>query len=286
MKFASTHSHLLHDPQDLDRVAESGKYSFIWMLGLPPQGKVFYDGRLFSHADDGDLLETARRYPGFIYPFRKVDYLDGPDQIDRALEMGCKGFKAITPPLPYDDEAYLSIYERIEKYKACIVFHTGHVNTPSYRKRIPGNGYNALHMSPSTLIKLANFFPGMTLVAAHCGIPWQNELLSLTMLGCKNLYMDISGGEDAALRRFVCENAMTPATLSDGSEGILADKLLYGLDCCFGYSKLHDDGFSCLESYQEWFREQREKQVPWADRIEGIIEGNAVKLMQRLPQFN
>ena len=161
MKLGSTHSHLFQNPQDLDRVAESGKFAFIWMLGLSPQGKCHYDNKIFNYADDASMLETAKRYPGFIYPFRKLDYLDGPDQIDRALEMGYKGFKAISPPLPYDHESYLPLYERMEQYKACIVFHTGHVNTPRYRDRVPGNGYDALHMNPSTLLKLSNFFPDL-----------------------------------------------------------------------------------------------------------------------------
>lgn len=286
MRFASTHSHLFQDPRDLDRVASSGKFSFIWMLGLSPLCKVYYDDQIFTCADDRCMLETAKRYPDFIYPFRRLDYLDGPDQIDRALEMGYKGFKAITPPLPYDNEAYMPLYERIEKYKACVVFHTGHVNTPRYRNRVPGNGYDALHMSPSTLIKISNFFPDMTLVAAHCAVPWQNELLSQAMRGCGNLYIDISGGEQKIMNRFVCENALTPVTLFDKTRGVLADRLLYGLDCCFGYDKLHDDCFGCLETYEKWIRDRLDEKVPWADKIQGIFEDNAVKLMQRLPQFN
>lgn len=286
MKLGSTHSHLFQNPQDLDRVAESGKFAFIWMLGLSPQGKCHYDNKIFNYADDASMLETAKRYPGFIYPFRKLDYLDGPDQIDRALEMGYKGFKAISPPLPYDHDSYLPLYERMEKYKASIVFHTGHVNTPRYRERVPGNGYDALHMNPSTLLKLSNFFPDLTLIAAHCGIPWQNDLLSLSMLGCKNLYMDISGGEEEAMNRFIRANAMTPATLFDGSQGILADKLLYGLDCCFGYDKLHNDVFWCWDNRQKWISQLQEEKVPWVDKLPEIFLGNAERLMARLPQFN
>ena len=284
MRIGSTHSHLFQNPQDLDRVAESGKFAFIWMLGVTPQ-KCYCDDQIFYYADDAAMLETAKRYPELIHPFRKLDYLDGPDQIDRALEMGYKGFKAITPPLPYDNESYMPLYERIEQYKACVVFHTGHVNTPRYRDCPPGNDYNALHMSPSTLIKISNFFPELTLVAAHCGIPWQNELLSLTMLGCKNLYMDISGGEYAALEQFVRANALTPATLFDGTQGVLADKLLYGLDCCFGYDKLHNDAFECWEMFQNWILKVQEEKVPWADKLPGIFAENAEKLMARLPQF-
>ena len=98
--------------------------------------------------------------------------------------------------------------------------------------------------------------------------------------------MDISGGEESALKRFVRENALTPTTLFDGTQGVLADKLLYGLDCCFGYDKLHNDAFGCWEKFQNWILELQEEKVAWADKLPGIFAGNAEKLMARLPQFH
>jgi len=281
MQVVSTHSHLLSDAVDLDKIAESGMFSQVWLLGLHTGWNIRFNSGLYHPASEEEMLEDARRFPGFYLPFKWIDFNQGPDQVDRAVERGFVGFKGIKPKLPYDDDKHLEIYERISRYKTCMIFHTGHVSTPSYEDRVPGLGYDALNMSPSTLLKIVKFFPDMTVVAAHCGVPWQNETVSTCFRSSPNFYMDISGGEfSPVLTEFICKNALLSAALPNGATGILADKLLYGMDVYFGHPQLHEDIRGELKRVLAWAKGIEESDAAWKDRLENIFSGNAARVMK------
>ena len=60
-KLISAHSHLLTDPRDLDFFV--GKFSQIWLLGLPVRIKVPGYSR---PAGEEELLAAAKQFPGIL----------------------------------------------------------------------------------------------------------------------------------------------------------------------------------------------------------------------------
>ena len=97
--------------------------------------------------------------------------------VDRFHDAGCRALGEISGPLyNYDDRRYWPIYERAEKYRMIILFHTGIVNrmdpdTPS--------DISVDRMRPSTLDGIARRFPKLTVYGAHLGNPdyaWAAEI--------------------------------------------------------------------------------------------------------------
>lgn len=113
-----------------------------------------------------------------------------PDLVDLFRAAGCVGMGEITSPLKnYDDRSYWPIYERAEKYRMILHFHTGIVNrlTPE----IPSD-ISVDRMRASTLDGIARRFPKLTIVGAHLGNPeyaWAAESSRWN----PNLYFDLSG---------------------------------------------------------------------------------------------
>lgn len=274
----STHSHLLTNPQDLEMIAESGILKQVWLLGLPPAIQV---RGYTSPARDEEMIAVAKRFPGFFLPFKWVDFRQGPDQIDRAVEQGFVGFKGIFPFKSYDDESYLPVYERIATYHCPMVFHTGYVSTPSYSRRCPDCGYQPANMRPASLFMLARMFPEITCIAAHFGFPWENELLDLEIPLLPNLYIDLSGGHRKEILHLVEEHGARPAVLPNGEKGIFADKFLIGIDAYLGHSQLHRDVLhSCQEHFIKYFEARKAENVAWAGSIGNIYSGNAERIMR------
>lgn len=280
MKLISTHSHLLTEPRDLDNLVENGIFSSIWLLQLPSSMHI---SELYPHpATEEETLDAAKRHPGCLLPFKWVDFRLGPEQIDQAVDRGFVGFKGICPQNPYDDDRYLPIYERINHYRSCMVFHTGYVSTPHYGMRSPGLGYRADAMRPSALRALSLFFPDMTFVAAHFGLPWENELLDPEVLmTCPNIFIDISGGQWERMKAILERHACLPASLPDGGTGILADRLLFGVDAYLGHPQLHQDITEYCRGLMEYFEEKQAAGLPWSNHVQGILHGNAVALQKR-----
>ena len=274
-KMISAHSHLLTKPEDLEFFAD--KFSQIWLLGLPTSLKIPGYSR---PADEEEILSVAKQFPGLYLPFKWIDYRLGPDQVDRAVEQGYIGFKGIAPWKSYDDESYLPIYERIAKYHCPMVFHTGYVATPSYANCSPDFCYQAGNMRPASLYTLARYFPEITFVAAHFGIPWEHELLDLEIRLLPNLYIDLSGGHVNEILKIVEENAHREAILSDGSTGIFADKFLLGLDAYFGHPQLHREVYAYCCEFAEELEKRAAKNPVWKDHIPGILAGNAERIMK------
>lgn len=275
-KLISSHSHLLASPKDLDSLADT--FSQIWLLGLPESIKI---NGYSNPASEEEMIHAAKQFPGLYLPFKWVDFRAGADQIDRAVDQGFVGFKAIYPWKPYDDESYLPIYERIASYHCTMVFHTGYVFTPPYKERAPECCYQVSNMRPAALYTLANLFPEITFVAAHFGIPWENELLDKSICGLPNLYIDLSGGHSKEILKIVEENAAKPARLYNGKKGIFADKFLLGLDAYLGHPQLHADVIASCETFVSYFEQKMNDKVSWSGSIPGILSENASRIMQQ-----
>jgi hypothetical protein len=119
--------------------------------------------------------------------------LDDPNAlelVDRFHAAGCVGLGEITSPLKnYDDRSYWPIYERAEKYRMILHFHTGIVNR--LEPDIPSD-ISVDRMRATTLDGIARRFPKLTIIGAHLGNPdyaWAAEIARWN----PNLYFDLSG---------------------------------------------------------------------------------------------
>jgi len=119
--------------------------------------------------------------------------LDDPlalELVDRFHAAGFRGLGEILGPLKnYDDRSYWPIYERAEKYRMILLFHTGILMRAT--PEIPSD-VSVDRMRPTTLDAIARRFPKLTIIGAHLGNPdyaWAAEITRWN----PNLYFDLSG---------------------------------------------------------------------------------------------
>lgn len=155
-------------------------------------------GALWGQRENAAVLDAARRFPDLVVPFDYVD-LDRttPEDLDRFVADGFRGFKSQNPALPYDSKTYWPLYERAEAHGLCWLFHTGVTarypgeSDPSV-PRPPVVNVSSARMRPVRLDAVARAFRGLTIVGAHLGIPWCAEAAFLCLPN-PNLYFDLSG---------------------------------------------------------------------------------------------
>jgi predicted TIM-barrel fold metal-dependent hydrolase len=98
----------------------------------------------------------------------------------------------VLPRKDYDDEEYFPLYEKAQRHKMPILFHTGVLTLPEPR---PGEGVSSARMRPIFLDTIANEFPRLNMIIAHCGIHWLEESAVLARI-IPTIYVDISGKVD------------------------------------------------------------------------------------------
>ncbi len=120
----------------------------------------------------------------------KLDDPTALDHVDQFHAAGFVGLGEITSPLKnYDDRSYWPIYERAEKYRMILLFHTGIVNR--LHPEIPTD-ISVDRMRPLTLDGIARRFPQITIVGAHLGNPDYADAAEISRWN-PNLYFDLSG---------------------------------------------------------------------------------------------
>lgn len=186
-----THAHLWKEPnfKYLDQIAEDGIIKQVW-IQTHECHKVTEN---YRSANCAEVLETARRYPGFILPFGYLNWHNGPEQVEQLKEAGFYGLKAIRPIKNYDDESYYPIYEQAEKLHMPILFHVGIIakRTGEFLTDIqysPG----PIRMRPSMLDTIAALFPQLKIIQGHMGVPWCNELFE-SLWYYPNIYCSVNG---------------------------------------------------------------------------------------------
>ena len=174
-------------------------------------------------------------HPNLLFGLGQVS-LDDPNAlqlIDQFQQAGFRGLGEITGPhYAYDDRRYWPIYERAEKYKMIILFHTGIVNrmTPDVPSDVSSD-----RMRVSTLDLIARRFPKLTLIAAHLGNPdyaWAGEIGRWN----PNLLFDVSGSSLSKKREdlgffksiFWWTSVASPHTPKSSTSAF--EKLIFGSD--------------------------------------------------------
>jgi predicted TIM-barrel fold metal-dependent hydrolase len=185
--------------------------------------------------DLDQVTAFMKSHPGRLIGLGQID-LDAPnvlEDVDRFHNAGFRGLGELSKPhYSYDDRRYWPIYERAEKYKMIILFHTGIVNRT--HPEIPEDA-SSDRMRVSTLDLIARRFPQLTVIGAHLGNPdyaWAGEIGRWN----PNIYFDVSGStlikkqEDYTFFNSIfwwtsVKSAHTPKTSASAFE-----KLVFGSD--------------------------------------------------------
>jgi predicted TIM-barrel fold metal-dependent hydrolase len=170
------------------------------------------------------IAAAVREHPDAFTGLGSVDphKPDAVDEVARVAELGLRGVKfhpslqAFAP----DDPTYWPVFGACQEHGLLALFHTG---TSGIGARQPGGqGIRIDYAHPLKLDPVAAAFPGLTVVAAHFGWPWQMDLIAMA-LHKTNVYIDISGWAPKHM----------PAEVTRELKGRLKDQFVWGSDFPF-----------------------------------------------------
>ncbi len=197
--------------------------------------------------------------PGVVLQaWAAVDPLKGQSAIDEARkaisELGMLGFHfhPIVGHFSVDDRQLYPLWETINGLRVPVMIDVG---TTGMGAGTPG-GLGAIirHAHPSAIDRLAADFPDLSIVAAHPGWPWTEEMIAV-VLHKGNVSWELSGW---APKYF-------PEALRRDIKSRLQDKIMFGSD----YPSI---------PYERLFREWRE--LGYSDELmEKIFHGNAERIL-------
>lgn len=178
------HTHLRKLPGYAERLVEASKsigvHKFVTFGGGPDA----------DWASNNEVLAVAERFPGTIIPFAyaalgKVT----PRQLTAYVKQGFKGFKCMNPLKPYNDDAFMPLYAKMEELGVPVLFHTGIVGRFGDQRRfdIDSSRHKVIFLD-----RIARKFPGLTIIGAHLGNPDYADAAMMTRWH-PNLYFDLSG---------------------------------------------------------------------------------------------
>jgi len=164
------------------------------------------------------------RYPDtFIQAWGTVDPLRGEQAAGEArravTEHGVLGFHfhPIMGRYSVDDPRFTRLFETIQELGVPVMIDVG---TTGMGAGMPGGSGAVLrHAHPQSVDLLAATFPELTIIAAHPGWPWVEEMTAVA-LHKGNVYWELSGW---APKHF-------PAGLKTDIRGRLQDKIMFGSD--------------------------------------------------------
>jgi hypothetical protein len=200
-----------------------------------------------------------KRHPGrVIQAWGAVDPLKGEvarQEAKKAIEVhGMLGFHfhPIMGHFAVNDRQHYPLFEVINELKAPVMVDVG---TTGMGAGIPGGmGAKIRHAHPAAIDELAADFPDLTIIAAHPGWPWVDEMTAVA-LHKGNVFWEMSGW---APKHF-------PPQLKIDMRARLQDKIMFGSD----YPSL---------SYERIFREWDELGYR-PEVMEKIYHGNAERVL-------
>lgn len=162
-------------------------------------------------------------------------------------------FHPIMGHFAVDDRRFYPLWETIDRLRAPVMIDVG---TTGMGAGLPG-GLSAKirHAHPLAVDELAADFPNLTIVAAHPGWPWVDEMTAVA-LHKGNVFWELSGW---APRYF-------PESLKRDIQGRLQDKIMFGSD----YPSI---------PYERLFREWDELGLP-TEVAEKVFHGTAERVLR------
>lgn len=171
----------------------------------------------FGRGSNDVTMEAVSEHPDRLRAALSVDPVRSIRSMCDAVEAACADELVaairVVPMLsdqPINDRTYYPVYERCEALGVPVTVNVG----------VPGPKFRARNQDPLDLDDICIDFPGLTIVGAHMGHPWESLLIRL-MMKYENLYLSNS----AYLARY-----MDPAVVQfmDSSRG--RHKLIFASD--------------------------------------------------------
>jgi len=171
------------------------------------------------------VAAACREYPDVFSGLGSVDPHKGADAVAEVANIAALGLRGVKfhPSLQAfapDDPAYDPIFAACEQHGLLALFHTG---TSGIGARQPGGQGIRIDLAhPLKLDPVAAAHPDLTVVAAHFGWPWQQDLIAIA-LHKTNVYIDISGWSPRRI----------PAEVIRELRGRLSGQFVWGSDYPF-----------------------------------------------------
>jgi len=212
----------------------------------PPCSNDFVAGMRDRHPDR--ILQAW----GAVDPFKGEEALREARHAIEDLHMLGFHFHPIMGHYAVNDRRLYPLFELIDSFKVPVMIDVG---TTGMGAGMPGGmGAKLRHAHPSAIDELAADFPSLTIVAAHPGWPWVDEMTAVA-LHKGNVYWELSGW---APKYF-------PAQLKVDIRSRLRDKIMFGSD----YPSLPYDRI-----FREW------EELGYTDEVmEQIFHGNAERVL-------
>jgi predicted TIM-barrel fold metal-dependent hydrolase len=138
------------------------------------------------------VADAAKQHLRQIVPFGFVN-LDATDVVKQVEELHAMGHRGLGElefvKKPYSDPSYFPVYELANRYGWIVLFYTGIVLREKFDE--PEDVASG-RMRPIYLEEIAQRFPKMTVLGAHCGNPeyeWAAEISRWN----PNVFFDLSG---------------------------------------------------------------------------------------------
>lgn len=171
-------------PEKLISDMDRGKVDIACIMG-------YYMGIMDNYnPDQADYLaDIQSKYPGRVFGFLCVNPVGGLKEVrkieDAIKNKKLKGVKMLPGynGVAIHDRLIWPIYEVCEELNVPIIVHTGHSSLP--------DSYSHIYNDPRFLEEPANAFPKLKFIAAHTGMHWPND--GLTVLNrYDNVYGDFA----------------------------------------------------------------------------------------------
>ncbi len=181
------------------------------VTGAPPCSNDYVAGMRDRHP------ETIIQAWGAVDPWKGPGAIADAKHAIEDLHLLGFHFHPIMGHYAVDDPKLQPLFEVIDALKVPVMVDVG---TTGMGAGLPGGlGSKLRHAHPLALDDLASNFPNMTIIAAHPGWPWVEEMTAVA-LHKGNVYWEISGW---APKYF-------PESLKRDIRGRLRDKVMFGSD--------------------------------------------------------
>jgi len=241
-----------------EQIADDFRRDDILAMPIAWDAETGASGGVYSN---DQLAALCRRFPDVFLPgWAMVDPWRGRkglEEIERAItELGLIGVKYQPPVQGFSpaDRQFYPIWDLLQSLGAPVLIHCG---TTAIGAGEPGGlGFKLDYGRPIPNIdSVAADFPNLTIIAAHPGWPWTEELIAVA-LHKRNVSIDISGWAP----KYV------PAALKHDMQRRLQDKVLFGSDY---------PGWSAGQCCDEWEMEGFKPPI-----IEKLFTQNAIRTLR------
>jgi len=226
------------------------------------------DGKYSIVEQNKMYADLVKKYPDRLIAFAGIDPRRGDaiKILETAVEeWGMKGCKMITWTGYYpNDKGFYPFYEKAQELRIPLLFHTGTETTPAYSK----------YCHPVFLDEVANDFPGINIIMAHCGSCWWPEGAELASYK-PNLFVDLATWQNKT-RRWPIEEFYKPLRHIINIAG--RHKVMFGTD--WPIMKLYLSQADWVKKFTEIPEEVRQAGIEFTENeINGILGGNAARVL-------